>query len=511
MEAMLAHYGTLQRLGHRYACVIGAASLVVLTLGLFFWNSGEHSISATSDEVIYVRVTQGIFHDGFWFPLRHGHTPSFEKPPLKIWLNAAVLFLFGESNSAYRLLDALLGCFAVALSVGLAFRIFGSCVAACSVGLLTLAMPEWIISHHSFRTVVLDGLLTVLTLAIAWCAWAEIKVSAPAKRGSGGLIIIGVLSSLAVMTKSVAGFVPLACAVVSIGVTHMARLKTKHSLFLLLPFLVFAGYLVILVVVGGVEALRIFLGVEIFDRALAGFTGHNTGRPAFYGWYLFVRGAAAPHMLLALGTIGACIGAHRNLRYRFVLVWSFAPVLLYSCSASRVPWYLNPFLPFVCMVAVFGTLHLTKVIHDGCTCSIARWVILALIILLPIGSSISHFARAIERHMRIVFNDTKRLELDLLIARLREEGHPSYTVVGDSISGRSNPIQGRFNVEGIYRQSLKPDLYAEPDPAAIHPEAGRVFFVREDQLAALPQGWSDVGRAAPYAGRRWSVVAVEYK
>lgn len=500
----------LHRVGHTLVCVVGAVVLSLLSLGLFVGNAGEHSISVASDEVIYVRVTQGILHDGSWFPLRHGNSLSFEKPPLKLWLNAVAPLVFGESNLSYRLLDALLGCLAVALTVALAFRIFGSFVAACSVGLLTLGMPEWMISHHSFRTVVLDGLLTVLTLGIAWFSWREIEEGGDRTEQASRLLTIGVLSSLGVLTKSVAGFVPLGCAAMAIGVARVARLRTKQALFLLIPFIVFAGYLMVLVVAGGVEALKTFLGVEIIDRAVEGFTGHNTGRPGFYGWYLFVRGAAAPHLLLLVGCVGACLGARRDARYRFILVWSFAPVVLYSCSASRVPWYLNPFLPFTCMVAVFGTLYLAREIRERVAWALARWVMLSLLILIPSGVSIAHFSRALERHTRVVRDDTERLELDLLTERLRES-YRSFSVVGNSISGRSNPVQGRFNVEGIYRQSLKPDLRGEQNASSIRPEIGRVFLVREEDLSALPPGWRELGRAAPYAARRWSVVAVVYE
>ena len=69
----------------RGLCLVGGLLLTVLAGALFFWNLGNSSVSVTSDEVIYVRITQGVVQEGSLFPVKHGSAASFEKPPLKIW------------------------------------------------------------------------------------------------------------------------------------------------------------------------------------------------------------------------------------------------------------------------------------------------------------------------------------------------------------------------------------------------------------------------------------------
>jgi 4-amino-4-deoxy-L-arabinose transferase-like glycosyltransferase len=82
---------------------------MALSVWMMFWNLGASSISVASDEVIYVRIVQTIIHEGRIFPLFHGKLPSFEKPPLALWSNALIPWIFGESNWSFRSLSAGLG------------------------------------------------------------------------------------------------------------------------------------------------------------------------------------------------------------------------------------------------------------------------------------------------------------------------------------------------------------------------------------------------------------------
>jgi 4-amino-4-deoxy-L-arabinose transferase-like glycosyltransferase len=497
---MTAH-GT--RRARRALIVVSGAILCALTLFIMFWNLGANSISIASDEVIYVRVSQGVLHEGSFFPLMHGNVPTFEKPPLKLWLGAIAPWILGESNFSFRALDGLFGVLAVLGSVALAWRVSRSVPGALAVGFLLLAMPEWIIAQHGFRKVVLDGLLTVLTLGTAWAAWQVIDNQASPR--ARDFFLVGLFSSLAVLTKSVAGFVPLACAVCSIGVVAPRALFTRRALWFALPLVIFVGYVFAVWQVGGMRGLRMFLGVEIVDRAFSGFEGHNTGSRLFYLWYIFVRGGAAPRALAWVGIAGAVWAARRHPWARFLVVWSMLPVVAYSLSASRTPWYIAPFFPFVCMVAVFGI----SALYGGLSERKMVRVVATLAILVTLYVSAGAYSRALTRNLYEVVTDTRRLPIDILIERLRSE-YTKFAVVESSISARSNPRNGRFNVEGIYRDTLKPDLLVVPGISELQPESRRVYLVKEPSLSALPAGWFEVGRLASSALREWGVVAVVY-
>jgi hypothetical protein len=135
--------------------------------------------------------------------------------------------------------------------------------------------------------------------------------------------------------------------------------------------------------------------------------------------------------------------------------------------------------------------------------------IATLAILVTLYVSAGAYSRALARNIQEVVTDTRRLPIDILTERLRGE-YTKFGVVESAVSARSNPRKGRFNVEGIYRETLKPDLLILSAISELQPESRRVYLVKEPSLSALPSGWVEVGRLAPSVLREWGVVAVVY-
>lgn len=488
-----AHYGF---------CALSFVVLVATTLFVFIFNLGESSISLASDEVIYVRITQGMVQSGELFPLRHGAAASFEKPPLKFWLSAILPTLFGESNWTYRLFDGALGTLAIALAATMTFELSRSFPAALVVGLLLLGAPEWVIAQHGFRRAVLDGLLTTLTLLSAiyswrWCA------SAPTR---GRLFAIAIFCALGVLTKSVAGFIPLLCALVTLVLCGERRPTGREILGMtLVPSLAFAAYIACVWIVGGWRGLNSFLGVEILTRALSGFEGHNSDRPLFYLWYLIVRAAVAPQSLLIAGLLGVTLTLRRDRAARFLMIWVALPVAAYSCSTSKAPWYLNPFMPFVCMTAVLGATALVRTVQATPVSRIGAFPV-AILLAITAGTS---YSRSVTRSLSEVTTDTTRIPLDPLSERLRSE-YEGIALENGAISGRTSPLRGRFNLEGIYRGMMKPKLTVIETAAAAPQVSTTATIVKDSSINALPEGWIEIGRVPPFGARTWGLLAVTY-
>jgi 4-amino-4-deoxy-L-arabinose transferase-like glycosyltransferase len=488
------------------AKVAGALILLSCASFLFLWNLGASSISVRSDEVIYVRITQSIIHNGDLLPLKHGNVPTFEKPPLKLWLGSIAPAVFGESNFTFRVLDGLLGIVAVAITAILAYAVTQHLLIALLGAALLLGMPELVIAQHSFRHAVLDGLLCVLTLLGALQSWRI--VTSPGGITRLDSCILGAIWSLAVLTKSVAGLVPALCSLLAIAVTRPSsevRLGWRNALLIVaLPIFAFGSYATLLWLLAGGKALSVFLGVEILERALSGFEGHNTGSSGFYLWYLFVRAGVIPQALLIAGLCGASITFRYRKEIRFLVAWCVLPIALYSCAASRVPWYLSPYFPLVSILAIVGTCALTKEFWSRDR-RIPAILTAALITLL----SLPPFFRAVLRNVNEVLHDTERLQIDLLVEGLRTQ-YKDFAILENAISGHSNPRNGRFNVEGIYREALRPNLRAVKNLSDLDIRANEVLFIREPDLPQLPLGWQEVGRLAPYNSRSWTVIAVIY-
>ena len=480
-------------------------ALLLLTLScyLFLYNLGAHSISAASDEVVYVRVIQGILHQGEIYPLWHGGLPFHEKPPLKFWLSSVLPLLLGESNLSFRLLDGILGLVCIALSVILSRCLFNSWLGALITGLLLLGAPEWVISHHSFRRVVLDGLLTTLILIAsiyAWRAYRTLERNEPATRS---LAAFSFFCGLAALTKSVAGLVPIASMLVLFTLSQHGRKNWKSSLLpLSVGPLIFMVYLC-LVAFQGKHALHTFLGMEIFHRVVHGFTGHNTGEPWYYFKYIFVRGGVIPVPLLLLGLAGSLYACVKNNAFRFSIVWCFLPLIIYSFSSSKAPWYLNPFMPFFAMTAVFGTLFIIRQIP---TSKMAyRFVLVVAVCALFLPT----YYRTLTHHVAKVAQQNQRLPIDEISQEIIKE-KIAVSFLTKAISGRSSPINGHFNVEGIYRQMIRENIRIIKNVSEIEPSERQYVFLEERQLAQLPENWKKYKVLPPFEPRKNSLVVVSY-
>ncbi len=441
--------------------------------------------------------------DGQFFPLKHGSILSFEKPPLKLWLSSIAPWIFGENNWSYRAFDGLLGVVAVLLSTILTFRLSRSVPCALTVGFLLLGVPEWTIAHHGFRRAVLDGLLTVLTLAMAMVTWRLIDERDSSTRSFRWL---GILTAVAFLTKSVAGVVPAVCALASVSVCRPDSLKLKNLLVVAsIPALASTCFIIAVYFVGGSKGIATFLGVEIVTRALSGFEGHNADKPLYYFWYLFSRAAVAPQLALILGTIGSLAATRASKSHRFILVWAYLPLCAYSCSSSKAPWYLNPFMPFVIMTAILGSVWMASFVKERTRAG----AVFASVVAALIFSICVPYQKALSRVLLEVSTDNWRIPLDTLVSTL-PDSHSKFIIVDNALSGRSSPINGRFNLEGIYRGMLSKSLAHVQGPEEIRKEPLTAIFIREDAVSALPAGWREIDRLPPFGPRRDWLLVVDY-
>ena len=477
--------------------------LLALSAHFFLYNLGQHSISAASDEVVYVRVIQSILHQNDIFPLKHGGLPFNEKPPLKFWLTSIIPFLLGENNLSFRLFDGALGVICVALSVLIARALFASWIGALITGLLLLGAPEWVISHHSFRRVVLDGLLTTLLLIASiygWRAYSSLLRNESALRN---LVIFSLLCGLGSLTKSVAGLIPIASMALLFMLSKQGRCTWKTSLISLsVGPLIFLTYICV-VAFQGKHALHTFLGIEIFERVVHGFTGHNTGDPWYYFRYIFIRGGITPVPLLLFGLAGSLYAAIKDNAFRFTIIWSFLPLGIYSLSSSKAPWYLNPYMPFFVMTAVFGTLYVIKKIPTHKV--IYQFTLAAFLCLLFLPP----YYRTLTHHFTSVAQQTQRLAIDVIsqdISRLKTP----VIFLRNSISGRASPINGHFNVEGIYRQILKRSMRVIKQASEIIISERQYVFLEKSQLENLSGDWKIYKELPPFGPRKHWVVVVSY-
>jgi hypothetical protein len=120
------------------------------------------------------------------------------------------------------------------------------------------------------------------------------------------------------------------------------------------------------------------------------------------------------------------------------------------------------------------------------------------------------YYRAIQRTIQSVARDNERIAVDMMIDAIRTEPGP-VTIVDNCLSGRVTPRAGRFNVEGIYREILKPRLRLVESSADIGPSTPGVVILPLTELPPLAPGWRKIGEAPPFNGRSETVVAITYR
>jgi hypothetical protein len=104
--------------------VIGLAMIAGV---LFLFNLGKGAL-ADWDEAIYAENSKEIVSGHQWLTLFWQHKPFFEKPPLSIWIRAALFQLFGVSEFWARFESAVAGIAIVLLTYAIARRLSGATV-----------------------------------------------------------------------------------------------------------------------------------------------------------------------------------------------------------------------------------------------------------------------------------------------------------------------------------------------------------------------------------------------
>ncbi len=174
----------------------------LIFLSLFAFMLGNNVMALTnSDEVFYVQTAREMQHFSSWATPYLFDQPQFEKPPLFYWFLRLAYKILGFSPFAARFFPALFGCIGV-----LAVYLLGlvgfkeerkafTCALVLMSSFLYLGMAKVALTDTIFSVFVL------LSLAVFF--WGYVYP----QRKSLSLILAGVFSGLAVLTKGPLGII----------------------------------------------------------------------------------------------------------------------------------------------------------------------------------------------------------------------------------------------------------------------------------------------------------------
>jgi 4-amino-4-deoxy-L-arabinose transferase-like glycosyltransferase len=188
-----------------YGLVVFLASL-----GLLLWKAGDAAIATAwidpvanvqaQDEAVYAYSSWHMLDSGDWLTPRFLGRYALYKPPALYWASAASAAVLGRSALALRVPVAIAGALAVAL-------IF-AWVAGESGAWAGLAAALLLLGNHLFfvlsRTAVTDALLAVWIVVAMFALWRDPRLESRFALGT-----FGAACGLAIMTKAVAGVLPV--------------------------------------------------------------------------------------------------------------------------------------------------------------------------------------------------------------------------------------------------------------------------------------------------------------
>jgi len=322
--------------------------LLALWLGCFF-GLGAAGIFDL-DEGLYSTVARQMVESGNWIVPRVGTQTFYDKPPLFYWCEALGIRVFGESAFAVRLPSAI----AAALT---ALVLWWWCKKQGKERMGWLAAALYVFCPLTFvlaREAVLDSLLTLwLTLAVV--AFIEAYRSEGRTKGRAYLAL-SIAAGLAVMTKGVIGV--LLPATMLLFWLWLRRDKTEARrvpwlLMALVVGLIIAPWHLLMWRATGQEFVREYIVHNHVQRFLGKDFAHNA---PFWSY--------APVLLVGLfpWSVGVPLSWWQGWKARHAdgssldsalgiwALWAAVVVIFFSISKSKLPSYVLPAVPALCLL-----------------------------------------------------------------------------------------------------------------------------------------------------------------
>ncbi len=187
--------------------------ILILAALVFAWRMNTQPLT-NWDEGIYANVNLELFHSQDWTKLTYFGVNFLEKPPLQFWLTYPLFGIFGANEFSVRF-------WSVAAGIGTALLIGLWSWRASQKKIIALLAPAMFILGrfaliHAFRTGDLDGLLTFFVTLAMYGYW---RASALTHNGRW-MLVWGMASAAAIMTKSLAGLIPVIVVGIDVLITR---------------------------------------------------------------------------------------------------------------------------------------------------------------------------------------------------------------------------------------------------------------------------------------------------
>lgn len=305
------------------------AALVLL------WGLGERCL--VSDEARYARISKEMVQSGDWLTPHFGYEPSFDKPPLLMWLTAVFYRLFGVNEFWSRAASAFSG-----IGVIIFTYLVGKFVYNTRIGFIAALV---LLTNYHFVWFARSGWTDImLTLFILMTVYAYLRLE---KDGQKWWYMIWISCALAFMVKSAGGLI--APAVIALMLLldkrFIVTVRSRHFWQgLILAFVIVAPWHIIMYLRHGQVFIDEYIGYRIITRATRAIEGHigsrffyvDILRKNFSPWFYLVPFA------LILSIKENIRGESRSRILLFIILLVFG---LYTVVRTKIHWYIIPLYP----------------------------------------------------------------------------------------------------------------------------------------------------------------------
>lgn len=413
--------------------------LAIAAFGLLAWLSIFLNLDMLSirmyDEARNAISAIEMLDNGEYLVRYHdGEPDTWEtKPPLLIWLQAGSIKLFGYNELAVRLptaiaafLTAVLLWFFCARRGQFWLGFFAAMALMSSRGFNDL---------HIARTGDHDALLTLFLVAYSLLVFELVENEGFSKRN---MLWLGLLISLAVLTKSVVGFFAAP------GLLLYVVFRKKLGYFLRSPWL-YAGVGLLLFIVGGYYALREYyypgqLELVWQNELLPRYT--NTSTSFTFNpepWYYYIRNLYIRRLIPWIYFLPVFLFfgiKHKGTRTITLFAsLQIACLLAIISGGTKYEWYDAPLYPFIALIIGAGTVGVLQFTKEIQRPKLQYVTVVLFALLLIIG----------ERR-------TLHLNRKLHTGKLKEVEQIGY-LVREAISLRAIPFEYYIITEGYHSNS----------------------------------------------------------
>ena len=371
---------------------IGWATLIVATLYVCYFSHLGALGFVGPDEPRYAWIARDMAETGDWVTPRLYGKPWFEKPPLFYWGAAACFKLFGVSEAAARLPSAVCALLATLAMGWLAWRIYGVETARWMLLLLPTTVGMIGFSHAAATDMPFSAMLTIAMVCAAvvlrlvppapgdtalqgfspsaTSAAAPPSPQPPTSRTSWlALILFGFFLGLAVLAKGPAGIVLCGGAVLCWALLT----KRWRDAFRLLHPAAILGFCMtalpwyIVCARRNPDFFRIFIIEHNFKRYLT---------PEFHHiqpfWFYIPVVLVAVMPWTGLFAWSAVAGTLKLIQRRqlspaaaYLVAWAIFCLLFFSASQSKLPGYILPAIPSLCLCFAYAYVEWSSVPRSG--------------------------------------------------------------------------------------------------------------------------------------------------